>query len=141
MCCSAPFRHRKVIYKVCRTRFRAPRARQAREARIFFKNFFCQDVQLILMHQVSKQSFLGRLCSKRNAFSRAAGAPGARSGIFFHESISFVKTVPTRYHTSMGRVGKCVFIPRDTGIQRGRRDITKIYIKIYYNLRFILQIL
>ena len=83
------------------------------------------------MHQVSKQSFLGRLCSERNAFSRAAGAPGARSGIFFHGSISFVKTVPMRYHTPPEGFGKCVFIRTDgrtqPGIQRRRRDITKIY--------------
>ena len=131
--CSAPFRHRKVTYKVCRMPFCTPWARQAREARFFFSRiiFFCQDVQLILMHQVSKQSFLGRLCSKRNAFPRAAGAPGARSGIFFHESISFVKTVPTRYQTSIGRVGKCVLFLTETGRQTGRIDITKIYIRIY----------
>ena len=47
----------------------------------------------------SKQSILGGLCSEQNAFSRAAGAQGARSGIFFHGSISFAKTVPTSYRT------------------------------------------
>ena len=35
-----------------------------------------------------------------------------------------------RYHTSMGRVGKCVLLPREAGRQgdrqTGRIDITKI---------------
>ena len=51
------------------------------------------------MFLVSKQSFLSGLYSERNAFSRTAGARIARSGIFFHGSISFAETVPTRYHT------------------------------------------
>ncbi len=41
-------------------------------------------------------------------FSLAAGAPCARSEIFFHGSISFAKTVPMRYHMPLGEVGKYV---------------------------------
>ena len=73
----------------------------------------------------SKQSFLGGLLSERNAFLRAAGVRGARSGIFFHGSISFVETVPTRYHTPLKGFGKCVFIR------------TQAYI---YSIRTIVQI-
>ena len=110
---------------------RAAGAPGARSENFFQESFFfCQDIQIILMHQVSKQSFLGRLCSERNAFSRAAGAPGVRSGIFFHGSISFVKTVPTRYHMSMGSVGKCVLLPRQAGRETDRenRHYQNIYI-------------
>ena len=41
--------------------------------------------------------FSGGLCSKHNTFSRTAGVRRARSGNFFHGSISFAETVPTRY--------------------------------------------
>ena len=35
-------------------------------------------------------------------FLRTAGARRVRSGIFFHGSISFAETVPTRYRMPMG---------------------------------------
>ena len=43
--------------------------------------------------------FSGGLCSKHNTFSRAAGVRRTQSRNFFHGSISFAKTVPTRYRT------------------------------------------
>ena len=43
------------------------------------------------MVQVSKQSFLGGLCSEQNAFSRAAGVRCARSEIFFHGKLQMDK--------------------------------------------------
>ena len=46
---------------------------------------------------------------------RAAGARRARSGIFFHGSISFAETLPTRYRTSMGGFAKCVLLTRQAG--------------------------
>ena len=54
---------------------------------------------------------------------RAAGAPCARSGLFFHDSISFTETVPTRYHTPLGREGRVwevCFHP--DGPRQGARD-------------------
>ena len=51
------------------------------------------------MAQVSKQSFLGGLCSDRNTFSRAAGARRARSEKFSRQCFLFAKTVPTSYRT------------------------------------------
>ena len=42
---------------------------------------------------VSKQAFLGGLCSEWNMFLRAVGARCARSVNFFHELISFAKMV------------------------------------------------
>ena len=66
----------------------------------FFKDFFYQELlQLILMHQISKQSFLGRLCSERNAFLRAAGAPCARSGFFFMDQF----LLPRRFQRGIAR--------------------------------------
>ena len=51
---------------------------------------------------------------------RPAGARCARSGIFFHGSISFAKTVPTRYRTPMGGVWKFIWFRRDAGREAGR---------------------
>ena len=50
-------------------------------------------LHMFLMMQVSKQAFLGGLCSEWNMFLRAVGARCARSVNFFHELISFAKMV------------------------------------------------
>ena len=52
------------------------------------------------------------LYSEKTHFSALRAGGACEAGFFFHGSISFVKTVPTRYHTSMGRVGKCVLLLR-----------------------------
>ena len=43
--------------------------------------------------------FSGGLCSKHNTFTHAAGVRRTQSRNFFHWSISFAETVPTRYRT------------------------------------------
>ena len=64
--------HFELAYVVSGTRFRLLRARGKRE---FYHGsiFFYQDGLLILLVQVSKQSFWGGLCSEKSMFSRAAG--------------------------------------------------------------------
>ena len=64
---------------------------------------------------------------------RAPRARGTReAGFFFHGSIFFTETVPTRYRTHSGGFAKCVLFRREgdrqADRQTGRIDITKIYI-------------
>ena len=73
-----------MAFLVIGTHFRALRTSGARKAVIFHESiYFCRDGKLILMVQVSRQSFLGGICSDWNTFSRIAGAVRVRSGIFF----------------------------------------------------------
>ena len=99
------------------TRFCALRAHGVREVRFFMNQF----ILLILTVQVSNKSFLSGLCSDQNTFLCAAGARRAQSGIFFHGSISFAETVPTRYRTPVGGVWKFVWFRRQ-GCRQGGRD-------------------
>ena len=78
---------------------RCGRAARAKRDFFFTDQFFWQDGLLILMVQVSKQSFLGGLCSDRNTFSRAAGARRARSEKFSRQCFLFAEAVPTSYRT------------------------------------------
>ena len=57
------------------------------------KRDFLSWIDFFFIVHSSKKSFWGRLCSKRNTFSRVAGAWRVRSRIFLHELIYFVKTV------------------------------------------------
>ena len=99
------------------TRFCALRAHGVREVRFFMNQF----ILLILTVQVSNKSFLSGLCSDQNTFLRAAGVRRARSVIFFHGSISFAETVPTRYRMPLGGFAKCVLQRTDPGRQGSRQ--------------------
>ena len=62
----------------------AHHGRTVRAKGFFFMNiFFCQGCQIVLMFQVSKQSFLGGLCSEQNTFSCATAALCVRSDFYF----------------------------------------------------------
>ena len=67
---------------------------------------------------------------------RAAGARRARSGIFFHGSISFAETLPTRYRTPMGGFAKCVLLTRQAGRDP---DPERHYQNIYIDANYILK--
>ena len=66
-------------------------------------------------------------------FSRAAGAECVRSGFFFHGSISFAETVPTRYRTPPGGFAKCVLFRREGDRQTDREN--RHYENIYIDTR------
>ena len=58
---------------------------------------------------------------------RALRARGAReAGFFFHGSISFDETVPTRYRMPLGEFGKYVLFRRHPGTEK--RPYENIYI-------------
>ena len=80
----------------------------------------------------SKKSFGVSLCSERNTFSRAAGARAREAGFFFHGSIFFAETVPTRYRTPPGGFAKWVLFRRHPGRQTDRenRHYENIYIDV-----------
>ena len=108
------------------------------QSRIFLHelNFFTETFKLFYWSKALKIRFdaayvvsITRFCALR--------APGAReAGFFFHGSIFFAETVPTRYRMSMGGVAKWVLFRTHArthaGRQTRRRDITKIYILILY---------
>ena len=74
------------------------------------------------MVRSSKKSFWGSLCTVQNTSETTAGARRARSGIFFHGSISFAETVPTRYRTPVGGFWKFVWFRRQAGRDPDREN-------------------